>query len=351
MKKLKLAIIGCGRIFNKHYAAINKLNNFFVIESLCDLDLKKIVNKKINNKIKVFKSIKDLVKVSKADVAVVLTPSGFHYEHIISLGKFFNNIIVEKPMVMNTEQALKVEKYCSKKNINLFIVKQNRYNPAIQKLKQAIEQKRFGKIFLSTIRLRWSRDDNYFLQDKWRGTWKNDGGVLANQASHHIDLLQWLVGDIKSVYSKTLKVTKHIKADDTCLAILKFRNGALGLIEATTATRPKDLEGSISVLGEYGSVVIGGFAVSRIDTWQFKKIKKNDKNILKYSSNPKNVYGFGHIEFYKNVYYYINKKKNKATTLSEGVKSIKIIDKIYSSSETSKEVFLNDNIFSKKLGK
>lgn len=351
MKKIKIAIVGCGRIFNKHYSAINKLKNFFTIESVCDLDFKKIKNKKIGNKIKVFESINDLGKKSKADLAVVLTPSGFHYSHIIALSRFFNNLIVEKPVVMNTYQALRIEKYCKKKKINLFIVKQNRFNPAIKKLKQAIDQNRFGKIFLSTIRLRWSRDDSYFLQDKWRGTWKNDGGVLANQASHHIDLLQWLMGDIKSFYAKTLRVTKKTKADDTCLAILKFKNGALGSIEVTTATRPKDLEGSISVLGEYGTVVIGGFAVSRIDTWQFQKVKKNDQSILKHSSNPKNVYGFGHIEFYKNIYYYINKKKNNVTTLSEGVKSIKIIDKIYASSETSKEVFINDNIFSKKLGK
>jgi len=351
MKKIKLAIVGCGRIFDKHYVAINKLKKNYIIESVCDLNYKKITQKKINNKIEIFKSINDLCKNSKAELVVILTPSGFHYNHIIILAKFFKNIVVEKPMVMNSLQAAKIEKYCIKNKINMFIVKQNRFNPAIQKLKQAIDQNRFGKIFLSTIRLRWSRDNDYFLQDKWRGTWKNDGGVLANQASHHIDLLQWFMGDVKSIYAETLKINKKTKAADTCLAILKFKNGALGSVEATTATQPNDLEGSISILGENGSVVIGGFAVSRIDTWQFKKTKKQDQNILKHSSNPKNVYGFGHIEFYKNVYNFLFNKNNSATTFVDGIKSIKIIDKIYSSSEISKKVFLNDNNFSKKLGK
>ena len=189
------------------------------------------------------------------------------------------------------------------------------------------------------------------MQDSWRGTWKFDGGVLANQASHHVDLLQWLMGNVKSVFAKTLKITKKTNAADTCLAILKFKSGALGSIEATTATRPKDLEGSISILGENGTAVISGFAVSKIETWEFKKRKKADTDIFKYSSNYKDVYGFGHIEFYKDVYNFLHNKKNSATTLEEGSKSVKIIDKIYSSAEISKEVFFNDNNYSKKLGK
>jgi len=351
MKKFKLAIIGCGRIFNKHFIAIQKLKNKFEIESVCDLNPLKIKKNILNTKTNIYSSINDLCEKSQADLIVILTPSGLHFDHIIQTSKFFKNIIVEKPMVMNTQQAEKIKIRCKKKKINLFIVKQNRFNPAIQKLKQAIDQKRFGKIFLATIRVRWSRNDSYFLQDSWRGTWKFDGGVLANQASHHVDLLQWLMGNVKSVFAKTLKITKKTNAADTCLAILKFKSGALGSIEATTATRPKDLEGSISILVENGTAVISGFAVSKIETWEFKKRKKADTDIFKYSSNYKDVYGFGHIEFYKDVYNFLHNKKNSATTLEEGSKSVKIIDKIYSSAEISKEVFFNDNNYSKKLGK
>jgi len=350
MKKIKIAIIGCGRIFDKHKAAIEKLKKNFVIESVCDLNLKKIKKKIFFNKIKIYDSIDNLCKNSYADLAVILTPSGFHFNHIKKLSDYFKNIVVEKPMVMNVGQASKIVKHCKKRKINLFIVKQNRFNPAIIKLKEAIDQKRFGKIFLASIRVRWSRNNNYFLQDKWRGKWKYDGGVLANQASHHIDLLQWLMGDVKSVFAKTLKIVKKTNAADTCLAILKFKNGAIGTVEATTATSPEDLEGSISILGEKGTVIVGGFAVSKIDTWKFTKSRKQDKNIFKFSSNNKNVYGFGHIEFYKNVFNFLNNKKNKVTTYRDGIKSIKIIDKIYASSEISKEVYMDDNKFSKKLG-
>ena len=351
MNKIKLAIIGCGRIFDKHKTAVEKLSKQFDIDSVCDLKLKKIKRKSFLKKIKIYNSIDKLCKNSDASLIAILTPSGYHYDHIKKVSNYFKNIIVEKPMVMNSDQANKIVAICKKKKINLFIVKQNRYNPAIRKLKEAIDQKRFGKIFLATIRLRWSRNEKYFLQDKWRGTWKNDGGVIANQASHHIDLLQWLMGDFKSVFAKTLRITKKTIASDTCLAILSFKSGALGSIEATTATRPHDLEGSISILGTKGTVVIGGYAVSKINTWQFIKAKKQDKSILKFSSNDKNVYGIGHIEFYKNVYNYLANKKNSATTIKDGVKSIKIIDKIYSSAEKLKEINFNDNNFSKKLGK
>ena len=351
MKKIKLAIVGCGRIFNKHKIAIESLNKQFEIESVCDLKIDKRRKKFFSKKIQIFNSIDKLCKNSNASLVVILTPSGNHYNDILKLSNYFKNIVVEKPMVMNSRQANKIIDICKTKKISLFIVKQNRYNPAIKKLKEAIDQKRFGKIFLATIRVRWSRSDNYFLQDKWRGTWKKDGGVLANQASHHIDLLQWLMGDLKSVFAKTLKITKTTRASDTCLAILKFKNGALGSVEATTATRPSDLEGSISILGTKGSVVIGGYAVSKIDTWQFVKYRKQDKNIFRYSSNYKNVYGFGHIEFYKNVYNYLAKKKNSATTIKDAIKSIKIIDKIYSSAEKLKEIDFNDKNFSNKLGK
>jgi predicted dehydrogenase len=351
MKKLSVCIIGMGRIFQKHLDAINYYKKYFFIESVCDNNIKNLNKIKFKNKIKKFNNIDETCNKSRADIAVILTPSGYHYKHILKVSKFFKNIIVEKPMVMNFSDAKKIIKYFDYQKKNLFIVKQNRFNPAIIKLKDAIDKKRFGKIFLATIRLRWNRNNNYFLQDSWRGTWKLDGGVLANQASHHIDLLQWLVGDVKSVYAKTIKIVKSTNVPDTCVCVVKFKNGAIGSIETTTAAQPKNIEGSISILGTKGTVVIGGFAVSKIDVWDFNKKEKVDKNIKKFSSVNKNVYGFGHKEFYKNVYNFILKKKNSVTTYNDGAKSIKLIDKIYTSSELSKEIFINDKYFSKKLGK
>ena len=163
------------------------------------------------------------------------------------------------------------------------------------KLKEAIEKNRFGKMILGTVRVRWCRDQSYYNQDSWRGTWKLDGGVLTNQASHHIDLLEWMMGEVESVFAYSSRALVDIEAEDTAVVTLKFKNGAIGVIEATTATRPKDLEGSISILGEGGTVEIGGFAVNEMKVWNFVKPEKGDKEVIdNYSVNPPNVYGFGH---------------------------------------------------------
>lgn len=350
-KRVKLSIIGCGRIFKKHFFAIQKLSNQFILESVCDTNKKNISKLNLPKRIKVFYSIQELLDNTNSDIYIILTPSGFHYKNIFQIGKKFKNIIVEKPLVLNFDQAKKVAKFAKKRKLNLIVVKQNRYNLAIQKLKQAINKKRFGKIFLGTIRLRWKRDESYFKLDKWRGTWRLDGGVLANQASHHVDLIHWLIGDISSVFTKTLKINKATKAVDTLISVLKFKNGAMGLIEATTATQPKDLEGSISILGTKGTVEIGGFAVSKVLTWKFVKKLPIDKKINQYSRLYKNVYGFGHLEFYKDIYCFFNKKKNTIIKYKEGIKSIQLIDKIYASAEKSREIFINDKEYSDKLGK
>ena len=155
--------------------------------------------------------------------------------------------------------------------------------PVVQ-LKKALDQGRFGKLIMGTVRVRWCRTQEYYDQDPWRGSWEFDGGVLCNQASHHIDLLEWMMGDIESVFAKGLTALADIEAEDTAVAVLKFRSGALGIIEATTATRPKDLEGSISILGELGSVEIGGFAANELKTWNFsealKKISSKEKKLI-----------------------------------------------------------------------
>jgi len=177
--------------------------------------------------------------------------------------------------------------------VGLFVVKQNRYNRPVLKLRQALDAGRFGKLSLGTVRVRWCRPQTYYDQDAWRGTWKDDGGVFANQASHHIDLLQWLMGPVESVQSYTATRLVDIEVEDLGLAILRFTSGALGVIEATTTARPKDLEGSLSILGERGAVVIGGFAVNRLETWNFDVPSPDDENPQEWSQNPPNVYGLG----------------------------------------------------------
>ena len=286
------------------------------------------------------------------DVVVVLTPSGLHAEHVINLSKYRKHIMVEKPMALTLEDADSMIKACDSNNCKLFVVKQNRFNVPVAKLREAVELGRFGKIFMGTVRVRWARHQSYYDQDSWRGTWSMDGGVLTNQASRHLDMLEWMVGDIESVFAKTSTALVDIEVEDTAIVVVKFKNGALGAIEATTATRPSDLEGSISILGEKGSVVIGGFAVNKMETWSFEEYQTGDSDILdKYSVNPPNVYGFGHQAYYEHVVECISNGGSNLVDGLQGRKSIELISAIYESTETGKEVFLNFVPRKCKLGK
>ena len=236
--------------------------------------------------------------------------------------------------------------------MRLFVVKQNRFNVPVVELRKALDAGRFGKLVLGTVRVRWCRPQAYYDQDSWRGTWAFDGGVLTNQASHHIDLLEWMMGDVESVFAKSTTALVNIEAEDTAIVTLKFKNGALGIIEATTAVRPKDLEGSISILGETGTVEIGGFAVNEMKHWNFSEELPGDVDVIKkYSVNPPNVYGFGHQAYYDHVVDCINGKKPALVDGLKGRRSVELINAIYESIETGKEVFLRCNARNSRLGR
>ena len=179
----------------------------------------------------------------------MLTASGSHAQHVVELAPYGADIVVEKPMALTLEDADKMIEVCDRHGVRLFVVKQNRFNVPVVQLRKALDAGRFGKLVLGTVRVRWCRPQSYYDQDSWRGTWAHDGGVLTNQASHHIDLLEWMMGDVESVFAKSITALVDIEAEDTAIVTIKFKNGALGIIEATTAARPKDLEGSLSVLG------------------------------------------------------------------------------------------------------
>ena len=349
---MKFALVGCGRIAIRHSEILgNNILKNAKLCAVCDIDIRKA--KKIGQKFNLpyYSDMHEMMKKESIDVVTVLTESGYHAEHVINLAKYQKHIVVEKPMALDLNDADKMIKICDENNCKLFVVKQNRFNLPVIKLRQAYEEGRFGKLVLGTVRVRWSRLQAYYDLSDWRGTWALDGGVLANQASHHIDMLEWMMGDVESVFAKANTSLVNIEAEDTAAVILKFKNGALGLIEATTATRPNDLEGSISILGEKGSVVISGFAVNKIQTWSFEKKKDDDSNVLnKYSVNPPNVYGFGHKAYYENVIdCIINNKKQLVDGIS-GRKSLRLITAIYQSIETKKEVYLNSKSLKSRLG-
>jgi predicted dehydrogenase len=282
-----------------------------------------------------------MMQSAEIDVVVVLTESGNHARHVGNLAKYGKHIVVEKPMALTLDDADRMIDACDQAGCKLFVVKQNRFNVPVVKLREALEAGRFGKLVMGTVRVRWCRPQSYYDQDPWRGTWAFDGGVLTNQASHHVDLLEWMMGEVDSVFALSRTALVSIEAEDTAVVVLRFKNGALGVIEATTAVRPKDLEGSISVLGECGSVEIGGFAVNKMKTWNFVESRDGDDEVLeKYSVNPPSVYGFGHQAYYEHVVDCIKNDRRHLVDGLEGRKSLELINAIYESIETGKEVRL-----------
>lgn len=347
---IKVGLVGCGRISKKHSDILGKKKvEGFALIAVCDIiELKAAKLASLYN-INYYTSMHEMMISEEIDLVVVLTESGNHSKHVVALSQYGKDIIVEKPMALTTDDADLMIKFCDQNKCRLFVVKQNRFNNPVVELKNQLENKRLGKLFLGTIRVRWSRDQKYYDQDSWRGKWSMDGGVLANQASHHIDLLEWLMGPVVSVFAKSKTALVDIEAEDTAVVILNFKNGALGVIEATTATRPKDLEGSISILGSKGTVVIGGFAVNKVEVWNVEGFETSSYSHL--NENPKDVYGFGHIKYYKHVADVINKNKAILIDGAQGRNSVQIINAIYSSIETKKEIFIGNNLKKSKLGK
>ena len=349
---LKLALIGCGRIAKRHSELLGlKQIKGAELAAVCDNVFDKAKKIGLLFDVPAYADMDEMMENENIDVAVVLTPSGLHAGHVINLAKYGKDIIVEKPMALTLDDADAMIEACDKNSCRLFIIKQNRFNVPVAKLREAHQSLRFGKLILGTVRVRWARHQQYYDQDAWRGTWAMDGGVLTNQASHHVDLLEWMMGDVVSVFARATTAIADIEAEDTAVVTVKFKSGALGIIEATTAARPRDLEGSISILGEKGSVVIGGFAVNKMETWAFEDELKGDNKVLEqFSVNPPNVYGFGHQAYYEHVVECILEGGKNLVDGLQGRKSIELISAIYESVETGKEVFLRFKPQKCKLG-
>jgi len=350
---LKVALVGCGRIAKRHSELLgsNCIHGAKLI-TVCDRQIERAKEIGTTFNVSYYNDMDIMMQKEDVDVVVVLTESGNHANHVVNLAKYGKHIIVEKPMALTLEDADNMIQACDNNGIKLFVVKQNRFNVPILKLREAVESNKFGKLTLATIRLRWARHQQYYDQDDWRGTWSMDGGVLTNQASHHVDMLEWMMGEIDSVYAKSDTMLADIEAEDTAVVLLKFRNGALGIIEATTAARPTNIEGSISILGENGTVVVGGIAMNKLDTWMFENSTNEDEDILeKYSVNPPDVYGFGHKAYYEHVVDCIKNNKQHLVDGLEGRKSIELISAIYESIETGNEVFLKFHPKKCRLGK
>jgi UDP-N-acetyl-2-amino-2-deoxyglucuronate dehydrogenase len=338
---IRFGVLGCGRIAKRHLDLLggNQIEGASLV-AICDNNGRRLeAARQAHIEVASYDNLDAMLADPSVDVVSILTPSGMHAEHAVAAARAGKHVVVEKPMALRLEDADAMIAACDRARVKLFVVKQNRLNVPVLKAREALENGRFGKLVLGTVRVRWRRDQSYYDQDNWRGTWAQDGGVLANQASHHVDLLEWFMGDVISVHARSSRMLVDIEAEDTAIATLQFANGALGIVEATNAARPRDLEGSLSILGEGGTVVIGGFAVNKMVTWDFADLLPGDENVLEnFSVNPPNVYGYGHQAYYEHVVDCLRSDTAALVDGLQGRRSLELITALYESIETGLEV-------------
>ena len=334
---VRVALVGCGRISRNHFEAIKRIEGLDLV-AVADSDLARAQAVGAEQGVPAFGSLDEMLAAVPSDLVSICTPSGLHPQHGMIAARAGHHVLTEKPMAISLAAADELVQTCDNAGVQLFVVKQNRLNPAIQLLKRAIDKGRFGRIYSANVTVRWTRPQDYYDAEPWRGTWEFDGGAIMNQASHYVDLMQWLVGPVESVMAKTATQARRIEAEDSGVALLKFRSGALGVIEVTVLTYPRNLEGSITILGEKGSVKIGGTAVNRVDTWLFAEYDDDDKLVEAANTNPPNVYGFGHEGYYRNVLRVLHGEARPDTDGRAGRKSLELILGIYESAKIGREV-------------
>lgn len=340
MKKLKFAIIGCGRISYKHVEALVKNDSEAELVAVCDIKKEKAVIRKNDyekmipgKNVAVYEDYKEMFEKTDIDVVTIATESGYHPEIAIYCMEKGKNVICEKPMALSIKDADMMIKTSRKNNVKLSICHQNRFNPPVQMTRKALEDNRFGKLINGTARILWNRNMGYYTQAPWRGTWKLDGGTLMNQCIHNIDLLQWMLGgEIDTVYSQCDTFLRDIEGEDFGAAIIRFKNGAIGIIEGSACVYPKNLEETLSIFGEKGTVCIGGLAVNKIETWRFADGQDTEENVLKLQrGDPDTVYGFGHTPLFKNVIDAVNNDTEPLVNGEEGKKAMSIVLAAYKS--------------------
>lgn len=328
--KIKIAVVGCGHISLKHFSSIKKHHNKFKLICICDSNKDKLLIMKKQLKVKTYSNLKDMLKNEKLDLVVLCTPSGIHADQTELCAKHGVNIVVEKPMAISWASGLHMVKVCENFKVNLFVVKQIRKNPVLQLLKKAISENRFGKIHMVNINVFWNRPQEYYNQSDWRGSLKLDGGAFMNQASHYVDLLHWLVGPINEIHS-LMSTTRKIEAEDTGVLNIKWSNGALGSMNVTMLTYKKNLESSITVIGEKGTVCIGGVSVDEIKHWEFDRPKPYDKEIN--DLNKISINNDWHRVYYENVIDVLNGNAKPEIDGREGLKSLEILTAAYLSAK------------------
>lgn len=351
--KVRIVAVGCGRVA-QHYRRIldSGMVTGWQMVGFCDVIAKRAEEFAEHYTAVAFTDYVSMLDKCSPDLVLVLTPSGLHYDHTrIALDCGFH-VLVEKPMTMLPSQARELDALACDKGLMYGVAFQNRLNPAIRCLQQALAKERFGKIVTATIRLRWCRLQEYY-EDGWHGTWAQDGGVINQQAIHHVDAMNWLLGPIVSVCAVSANRINHLEAEDTMVAVVRFKNGALGTIEATTAARPEDFEASLSVVGEKGMALIGGIALNKVETWRFVEPMPDDTEVpSKFSQDVPTGYGLSHGPLLQQVIDALTEGRiDPPVPAKQGIPTTELVHALYRSEELGGWVLLDDKLVSNRLGK
>lgn len=339
-RKIRIGIVGCGRISKNHFSSIEAHADQLELVAICDVNPTVLEEHSGVYKVPAYCDLEKMLQHEQLDMVVLCTPSGIHPDQAVLAAKYKVNVITEKPMATRWNDGVRMVRACDEAGVRLFVVKQNRRNTTLQLLKRAVREKRFGKIHMVQLNVFWTRPQSYYDQGGgWRGTWEFDGGAFMNQASHYVDLLDWLIGPVESVQAM-MSTTRDIEVEDTGVLNIKWRNGALGSMSVTMLTYPRNLEGSITILGECGTARVGGVAVNDIQIWEFDEVKDYDSEIQSANYETTSVYGFGHPLYYKNVIDVMRGIATPETDGREGLKSLELLIAAYLSARDGKTISL-----------
>lgn len=342
--KMKYALIGCGRISVNHIKAA--INNQLEIVAVCDIvpeHMENVLERyelHNNREIKRYTDYKKLIEENQLDFISIATESGLHGKIALYCIEHGIHIIIEKPIAMSLSEADKIITLSGQKGIKVAACHQNRFNLAVQKMRQALEAGRFGKLSHGAIHVRWNRNRDYYMQAPWRGTWAQDGGALMNQCIHGIDLLRWMLGDeIDSVYGVTKqRFHDYLEAEDLGLAVVKFKNGSVATIEGTTNVYPQNLEETLYLFGEKGTVKLGGKSTNNIDVWEFADETQEDMRNKGLKEATSNVYGNGHTSLFADMVQAIREDRQPYVDARAGRRALELVLAVYKSQKTGQIV-------------
>lgn len=339
-RKIRIAVVGCGRIAKNHFASIAAHSEDLELVAVCDTHAGTLEAHMAQYQVPGYQRLEDMLKTEQIDLVALCTPSGLHPGQAITAARHGVNVMTEKPMATRWQDGVRMVRGCDQAEVHLFVVKQNRRNTTLQLLKRAVDEKRFGKIYMVALNVFWSRPQDYYDSAKWRGTWELDGGAFMNQASHYVDLIDWLIGPVDSVHAMTATLARDIQVEDSGVLNIRWRSGALGSMSVTMLTFPKNLEGSITILGEKGTVRVGGVAVNDIQVWDFAEPRDYDATIKEANYETTSVYGIGHPLYYKNVVDVFRGEAEPETDGREGLRSLEVLIAAYLSARDGRTVSL-----------